>query len=250
MPNNEAVKHTLELFRDKEKQLLGQLRSVRLTITNLELELGIESAPSPEVEISLVSPGLPEASQTSFVGKKLDIRADEFFGMTHAEAAKAYLKKVGHAASFEELVEALQKGGCKVGGANPKRVLYISLIRNTRDFVPPQKGYIGLREFYPTGARIAKNNVQKAPKRRARKPKALRSDRSQTEKVEIKTDAQPSQLAEAVRAVLSDKQPHSIEEIVQTASAKLGQSVKKIGVFGVLRNKSRFEKVDGQYRLL
>jgi hypothetical protein len=34
---------------------------------------------------------------------------------------------------FEELADALKKGGCKLTGVDPKKVLYISLIRNTRE---------------------------------------------------------------------------------------------------------------------
>ena len=74
---------------------------------------------------------------------------------------------VGQAVSLDEIVEALNKGGCKVGGADPKRTLYISLVRNTREFVPPQAGYIGLRKFYPN---LKGNQTkQKRPKRKSKK---------------------------------------------------------------------------------
>ncbi len=242
MPTNDALKDTLDHFREREQRLVAELQSVRLTIRNLERELGIESAEEQAGE----TPALPPAPQLSpFVsapGKKTDIRPDEFFGKTFADASRDYLKRVGHAVSLEELLDALIKGGCKVGGVDPKRTLYISLIRNTRDFVPPQKGYIGLREFYPAGARV-KETREKPQKRKA--SKGVRKGRGTA----AKNEAPPSKLAATVREVMSDKQPRSPEQIIQAVGAKLGEPVKKIGVFGVLRNKGIFEKVDGQYRL-
>lgn len=84
-------------------------------------------------------------------GGSLAIRPDEFFGMTQAEASRTYLRKVGHAITLDELAEALRTGGCKLSGSNPKKVLYVALIRNTHDFRAPQRGYIGLAEFYQRG---------------------------------------------------------------------------------------------------
>jgi hypothetical protein len=69
--------------------------------------------------------------------------------MTQGEAAKAYLRKIGRAIPFEELVSALRSGGATLGGADPKKTLYVSLARNPKkEFVWPQEGYIGLGEFY------------------------------------------------------------------------------------------------------
>lgn len=89
-------------------------------------------------------------AQKENLGKKdnSSIRPDEFFGMTHAEAARKYLRGIGHAIALDELVTALRAGGCRLSGDNPKKVLYMSLIRNTHDFRAPQRGYIGLSEFY------------------------------------------------------------------------------------------------------
>src|SRR5260370_40957584 len=90
------------------------------------------------------------------------IRDDEFFGLTHADAAKRYIKKVGHAVSFEELADAMKKGGSRLTGVDPKKILFISLIRNTRDFVPPQPGSVG-RPFYLLHSPLAQNRIRAAP---------------------------------------------------------------------------------------
>ena len=88
---------------------------------------------------------------TNWDGKTNTIRPDEFFGMTHAEASRIYLRKIGHAIHLDELVTALRAGGCRLSGDNPKKVLYMSLIRNTHDFRAPQRGLVGLAEFYERG---------------------------------------------------------------------------------------------------
>lgn len=153
MPPVNALLETLSYFKQLHERKLQEAQSALSTVQQLQRELG-ETPSGIEVPLNLAEP-LPAMADRveNLNGKRPDIRPDEFFGLTHGEASKKYLKKIGHAVSFEELVEALQSGGCKVGGDNPRRVLYISLIRNTRDFVPPQPGYIGLREFYPTGGR-------------------------------------------------------------------------------------------------
>src|SRR3989304_7148424 len=192
MPTQESMRETLEHFRNQERKLLDDLRSLGMTIRQIERELGIEEQASGSTELSNgFLAGQVEAPAVTGVGGKPPIRPDEFFGMTHAEAAKRYLKKVGHAVSFEELADALQKGGCKVGGAQPKRVLYISLVRNTRDFVPPQTGYVGLREFYPNIAKAQPLRVSTGAKRGrpAKRTKSKRGSPASAEKSGTEKDA-------------------------------------------------------------
>ena len=254
MPTNESLRETLSYFKQQRERKLQEAKAFDLTIQQLERELG-EPASGGEIPITMGDsiPAMADHVEMNG-GKKLEIRPDEFFGMTQAEAARKYLKRVGHAVSFDELVSALQTGGCRVGGENPKRVLYISLIRNTRDFVPPQQGYIGLREFYPGAGRPAKDRVEKVSKKRRGTKKSRssgkRHDRPPMKIARSEKDSkkQPSELAVAVRSILSDRQPHSVDEILTAITAKLGRSVKKIGVLGTLRNQY-FEKVDGKYQL-
>jgi len=78
-----------------------------------------------------------------------DVRPDEYFGMSQTEAAASYLKKVGHAAHIDKILEALQAGGLKLSGKTPKATLYTSLVRGTKRFVLVSPGTFGLSEFYP-----------------------------------------------------------------------------------------------------
>jgi hypothetical protein len=78
------------------------------------------------------------------------LRPDEFTGKPYSDSAKAYLERVGHAVSMEELLDALKRGGSPVGGKTPKKTLYISIVR-AREVVPipGQNGFVGLRKWYP-----------------------------------------------------------------------------------------------------
>jgi hypothetical protein len=112
-------------------------------IRQLERDLGEAST----VENPSVAPDM--GTSKSGLHPMNFIKPDEFFGLSQSDAAKAYLRKVGHAVPFEELVIALRKGGAKLGGADPKKTLYVSLARNPRkEFVWPSTDHISLSEFY------------------------------------------------------------------------------------------------------
>jgi hypothetical protein len=145
MENLEHLKKTLEHYRQQRQQKLDEVRAIELMIRQLEIDLG----ESPTVEALAVEEG--SANQSRAVGLRSigPIRPDEFFGMSQNDAARAYLRKVGRAISMDELVAALQKGGATLGGADPKKTLYVSMSRNPKkEFVWPSKDHIGLAEFY------------------------------------------------------------------------------------------------------
>ena len=140
------AKQLLEKYRTERRELVEKVRELDITVRRIESDLG----ETPEALEDVETPDLIQEDRAPVSRVKASpIEPDEFFGLTQGEAAIKYLEMVGRAVSLDQLVEALKKGGCKVGGADPKRTLYISLIRNTREFVPPRQGYIGLRKFYP-----------------------------------------------------------------------------------------------------
>jgi|SRR5882724_7787819 len=143
MNETDHLRKTLEHYRELRQQKLQELRPIEMMIRQLELDLGEGSSVESGDEIS--------DSSLAAVAKlgSTSIRPDEFFNLSQSEAAKAYLRKIGHAILFDELVTALRKGGAKLGGADPKKTLYVSLARNPRrEFVWPSKDHIGLSEFY------------------------------------------------------------------------------------------------------
>jgi hypothetical protein len=253
MPMSDSLRGTLEELRAQERKTLDELNSLRFTIRNLERLGGIESSESSNIDnMPENAPPAKEATvaASSGTGGKATIRPDEFFGLTHAEAARRYLKKIGHAVPFAELVEVLRKGGCKLTSTDPERVLWISLIKNSKDFVPPQKGFVGLREFYPAGARAANEKTKIKKKRKKGKKKAKKKDRAASDGKAAEQPDKPKEVGNAVQEFMSDKKPHSPEEVAEAVSKKLGRQIKVIAVRGSLNNKRHFEKADGKFRLV
>jgi hypothetical protein len=94
------------------------------------------------------------------------VRPDEFTGKPYLDSAKAYLDKVGHAVSMEELLDALKRGGSPVGGKTPKKTLYISLVRGREVVsIPGQNGFMGLRKWYPNLKQGAAGEKKAPPKK-------------------------------------------------------------------------------------
>jgi len=131
-------KHLAQLDHHK-----GQVEHLKRIVEALQYDLGIEAP----IEIG-ATPNLPKMPSPE-TGSSARIRADEFFSMKQTEAAYAYLKKVGYAVHIDQILQALQAGGVKLGGKNPKATLYTSLVRGTKRFVLVSPSTFGLAEFYP-----------------------------------------------------------------------------------------------------
>lgn len=248
--NDSSLRGSLDYFLAEREKKQEELKRIDFTIAQLKQALG-ESV--TETEMIVAAPPYsapstqPATAQNS--NRPVTVRADEFFGLQYSEAARNYLRKVGHAVGLDQLLEALRNGGCKVGGADPKRVLYISLVRNTRDFVPTGNGNIGLREFYPSlpkaAAKATKGKKAKRSKKASKKKPLNRVPETVAKAVEPKKDS--TELQAAVKAALGTEVLDA-KEIVQRVEASLGKKVAPISVFGMLRNK-QFAKEDGKYRL-
>ena len=145
MDEKDHLRKTLDFYRAQRQQKLEEAKALEHTIRQLERDLGesssIEAGESGESEGSV--------SRMGGLSPLLSLRPDEFFAMSQTDAARAYLRKVGFAIPYDELVAALRKGGARLGGADPKKTLYVSLARNpNKEFVWPSKDHIGLKEFY------------------------------------------------------------------------------------------------------
>jgi len=178
MVENENLRKALEHYLQEKRDKLEEVRQLDLIIARLSRDLG-EPAQAMAISEGVGDSMANEWRDSNEVAlapapSRINVRPDDFFGMTYTAAATAYLEKVGHAVSMEELLDALNKGGCPVGGKEPKKTLYISLIRAVRVFVPiPGKsGYLGLRKFYPN---LKTLKEESAP--RPRRKKKLRKKR-------------------------------------------------------------------------
>src|SRR5260370_20213685 len=139
MEDKDHLRKTLEHYRLQRQQMVEKLRAIEPLIKQLEQDLGEASEDGEDLGIA----GVPLPAPPLF------IKPDEFYGMNQSDAAKAYLRKVGRAIAFDELVGALKRGGAQLGGADPAKTLYVSLARNPKkEFVWPSRGHIALTEFY------------------------------------------------------------------------------------------------------
>jgi hypothetical protein len=152
MDDKDALRNARDFYIQQYRTKADELRAVAQKIYSLDQDIGDATDLSAISGMEVPSIAQPQSGQngpaTASAGK-VRVRPDEFVGMTYIEAAKQHLTKVGHAISTDELLEVLKSGGCVVGGVNPKKTLYISLVRG-REFVPipGQSGFLGLRSFY------------------------------------------------------------------------------------------------------
>jgi hypothetical protein len=156
MIETDHIKKTLEHYRnlrnakiEELKPQLDEIRGYELLIRKLADDLN-EPANVETINVATATaPGSTTLVAPKNGAGRRTLKPDEFFQMSQSEAARAYLKMVGHSISMDELVSALQDGGAKVGGVDPKRTLMVSLKANPKkEFVWPNKDHIGLAEFY------------------------------------------------------------------------------------------------------
>ncbi|MEO8096078.1 MAG: hypothetical protein ABI811_00130 [Acidobacteriota bacterium] len=183
MATPEYLKESLEHFKQQRQAKIEELRILDITIRHIQQQVG--ETPEPIQSDLTFSPfAIPQEPKVTGTGQSVGAnykpRADEFFGVAIGEAAKAYLEKVGHAVLVEDILRVITSGGCKVGGADPKRTLAIMLLQNKREFVSTGGGNFGLRKFYPNmpklgrpeasaqSTRATKSVAKKPAKRRAR----------------------------------------------------------------------------------
>ena len=255
MATNEILKQSLEHFRQQRQKkiddMLVELRAIDTTIRTIQIQLGeppdelsglgIVGLPTTETPV----PALGERAQRAY-----NPRADEFFQMSQAEAARTYLEKIGHAVPLEEILKAIIAGGCKVGGADPKRTLSIVLSQGKRDFVSTGGGNFGLRKFYNM-PKLGRPEAAAQPKKKAKGKNSPKkpTKRLPKPKPEIVGKAyDKAAVVAAVAEVLTDNQLKTPDEVVKAVEKRVGFSVKKLAVYGMLRKKD-FEQVGDKYRL-
>lgn len=145
------------------------------------------------------------------------VQAGDFFGMSQADAAQQYLKRLGRAATLDDILGGIQKGGARLQGKDPKKNLYISLVKRRHVFPLVAPYTFGLWEFYP-GAKE-------------------------------KTTGE-SHISSQIKEVMRDGRPHRVSEIVTALQQKFGQ-VKRSTVVAAIHRGKEFRKVRrGFYKLV
>jgi hypothetical protein len=245
MVSRNHLQETLDYYLQQRAYKMDEIKAIDLMVRQLQKELG-ESPSADSSSMAQDGNNLLLSTTSSEVAQR-SIRPDEFFGMSQTDAAKSYLRTIKRAISMEQLVTALKEGGAQLGGANPKKTLYVSLARNPlKEFVSPKEGFVGLREFYKTlpkqtgkspSQKRETTSSKKARNRRAAKQTAKQTGSPATLKVKMR-----------VRQFLSGKDGQRIDEITKDAESHLGQPIKRSLIWGILRSKD-FSEEDGKYKM-
>src|SRR5712692_3822638 len=102
MATNDYLRQTLEHYRQQKQAQLEELRKTEALIVHFEKELGESTSVEPSQTgidfVNLAADVRPPEPRT------IDIRPDEFYGMTQTQAAKAYLQRVKRAVSIDQIV--------------------------------------------------------------------------------------------------------------------------------------------------
>ena len=154
MEEKEALQKARDIYIQQFRGKAEELRPFFKKISSLDQDIGDSTDLVTMLGEILTEAQTSEFTQLGAAGSRSarpNIRPDAFVGDTYSIAAKKYLKQVGYAVSVDDLVDVLKRGGCPVGGVDPRKTLYISLVRDVRTFypIPGKMGFIGLREFYP-----------------------------------------------------------------------------------------------------
>jgi hypothetical protein len=161
--------------------------------------LGTPSVPAPSLlggpSAEPRSPSQPQARRISSA-----IRPDEYFGDEPMEAAKKYIRGVGHAVHFDEITDAVQKGGAAIRGADWRERLETSLKRSPYQVITVADKTYGLAEFYTEEQlkrfRDTRRSSQSEPSAK-KKSKAKPKPKAVARKVEpTKTTTKPKKNAE------------------------------------------------------
>jgi hypothetical protein len=154
----QALEHWKQQRQKRIEEMLAEIAALDTTIRQHQIQLGekLEDLPSPFAMIQGPKGTEIKTSAGHTVVGDYKPRADEFFGKGQAEAAFAYLEKIGYAMSLDAILQAITSGGCRVGGADPKRTLLVTLSQSKRDFVSTGGGNWGLRKFYPNMPKLGR----------------------------------------------------------------------------------------------
>lgn len=227
MAENEALRKALDHYVQQKAVKAEEMRQLDIMISRLSRDLG-EAIPEPEPVEPDPSDSIGDAWRENEFGTSVPlssgpvrVRADEFVGETYSNAARRYLEKVGQAVSMDDLLEALNRGGCPVGGKEPKKTLYISLIRDVRTFVPipGRTGFLGLRKFYPN-LKALKEKKESPKKKRKKRAKSKKSTPAKAETVMPKgKSVEPKSKASVQPISVKEKSHPATDQTAQKGEA-------------------------------
>jgi len=212
MPEQHLEKTLSDLLSQRE-QRVAEIARLDAAIEAIQKLVGSNSANTASISVSVSDALKQQDSVRAVLG--VIVKPGDFFGKSQAEAAQEYLHRRGTAADLNEILGALQKGGAILKGKEPRKNLYISLVKRKDIFALVAPYTFGLWEFYP-GAR--------------KKPAG-------------KKGKEQSQIFEQLKEVMQDGKSHRIVEILALLQQKFGQTFVRPTVVSALRRGKEFRRV-------
>lgn len=145
------IKKTLEEFKTDAANQVADLKRAIESINMIERRYRLPLTSLTELEAFGV-PALSELQPSLLPGPQrtgtTDVRFDLYLGLPPLEAAKRYIEPFGHAVHFDEICDAVRRGGAATKGSDWKDKLHESLVRSTAEVVKVQDNVFGLVKFY------------------------------------------------------------------------------------------------------
>jgi len=149
MPDEHIQKTLSDLLAQREKKAAEFSAELSRMDTAIEaIRALVQPNGQPPTSVIQITDSFKTQDRASAVVGAL-VQPGDFFGMSVADAAQQYLKRLGRAAAVDDIVSAIQKGGARVQGKDPKKNLYISLVKRRSIFPLVAPYTFGLWEFYP-----------------------------------------------------------------------------------------------------
>jgi len=149
MPDEHLQKTLAELLAQRDRkaaEFSAELARMDTAIEAIKALVQPNGQPAPTLSQAIDT---FKSQDTASAVVTRTVQAGDFFGMNQADAAQQYLKRLGRAATIDDILSAIQKGGARLQGKDPKKNLYISLVKRRSIFPLVAPYTFGLWEFYP-----------------------------------------------------------------------------------------------------
>ncbi len=211
--------HVSKTIEDLRRQVAFKIDEARMALTGLnalETAFGLPLTQFGELANGSPIPGSqsgpsPATPQLFGAGSRRGgaVRPDEFLGNEPMQAAKKYIAMVGHAVTFDEIADGIQRGGAAVHGAGWRDKLETSLMRSPYEVIKVADKTYGLASFYTEEQLSRLRGARRLKRAGAPKPKHKRPVRA-TPKAAKKPEPKPKEKAtdkQAAPAAKADVEP-------------------------------------------
>lgn len=188
------VGRTIEDIKQQIADKIEEAKRLLLTVNTLEGMIGAQPSslfellgdddPAPQQMAN--QPRANNTANPRSIGSSRQIKPDQFLGEQPLDAAKKYIGLVGHAVHFDEIADAVQRGGAAIKGADWREKLETSLLKSVYELVKVQDKTFGLIRFYSDeqikGLRGTRKSPEPKKRPKAKRPKPPAAKASQSER--------------------------------------------------------------------